>query len=224
MSRPKSSQPRRTDSGFVPPERAKRRASSAGRAQARAPRGSAAGTVDAELDSELAQLQAELKQLDRHKSEGGISAVRISRPRTANDINLTESSNGALRVPGGREARRRKSRGRPRTAGSAFAVSSLPPDMLRGSSRLRTRSLSPVVGPAWDTTPVGRGSNDMRPIVLVGCDPHADQEIQMRNRLFGAAAKPRRLPAFTDSGLPSAARRSGTPADHSNHTNVVQEK
>jgi hypothetical protein len=55
----------------------------------------------------------------------------------------------------------------------------------------------------------------------VGCDPHADQEIQMRNRLLGAAAKPRRLPAFTDSGLPSAARRSGTPADH---TDVVQEK
>ena len=36
----------------------------------------------------------------------------------------------------------------------------------------------------------------------------------MRNRLFGAAAKPRRLPAFTDSGLPSAAKRSGTHAAH----------
>ena len=31
----------------------------------------------------------------------------------------------------------------------------------------------------------------------------------MRNRLLGAAAKPRRLPAFTDSGLTNARARSG---------------
>ena len=223
ISRPKSSQPGRTDSGFVPRERAKRRASSAGRGHTRAPRGAPTRTADAELDDELARLQAQLKQLDRHKSEGSISTVRASRPRTANDINLLESSNMALRViPGGREARGRKSSGRPSTAGSAFAASVLPRDMLRGGSRLRNRSLSPVVGPAWDATPVGRGPNDTRPVVLVGCDPHADQEIQMRNRLFGAAAKPRRLPSFTDSGLPSAATRSGTPAAHTDAADQQQ--
>jgi hypothetical protein len=213
MSRPKSSQAGRTDSGFVPRERAKRRASSAGRAQHRAPAAPAAGSVDAELDNELARLQAELKQLDRHKSEGNLGVVRLPRPRTANDSfgRTGDGNHRALWPAPGKGARRRKSGGRPRTAGSAFAAAPLPRDMLRGTSR-SGRASSPAVGPGWDATPVGRGSNDLRPIVLVGCDPHADQEIQMRNRLLGAAAKPRRLPAFTDSGLSSAAERGGTPA------------